>query len=97
MVYPMGLPTSPVALTVQQVEDLNKRLSTLRHNVNNHLALIVAAVELIKVNPDMLPRMTITLTEQPPKITEEIKKFTAAFEQALGIARNSPEPSAGRG
>lgn len=92
----MGLPTSPVTLTVQQVEELHRKLSTLRHNVNNQLALIVAAAELIKVNPDIVPRMTVTLTEQPPRITEELKKFSAAFERALGITPGSPESAASR-
>ena len=83
----MGLPTEPVTLTVQQIEELNKRLSALRHDVNNHLSLIVAAAELIKFNPETAARMCSTLGEQPPKISEEISKFSADFEKALGIAR----------
>jgi hypothetical protein len=83
----MGLPANSVTLTVQQVEDLSKALSTARHNINNYLALISAAAELIKANPEMVQRMTATLTEQPPKIGEEIKKFSATLEQALGITR----------
>ena len=39
----MGLPAHPVTLTVEQIEDLNRKLSTLRHDINGDLALIVAA------------------------------------------------------
>ena len=38
----MALPDKPIALEPDQVAELNKKLSTMRHNVNNYLALIVA-------------------------------------------------------
>ena len=83
----MGLPTKPLELSVAQIEELNRKLSELRHDVNNHLSLIMAANELIRYKPEMIERMTATLTEQPPKITAAISKFSAAFETALGITR----------
>ena len=83
----MGMPKGPVTLSVEQLEELSKRLSTLRHDVNNHLSLVVAAAELIKFNPEMATRMSNTLSEQPPKISEEINKFSLEFEKALGITR----------
>ncbi len=83
----MGLPNGPVTLSVQQLEELNKKLSTLRHDVNNHLSLVVAAAELIKFNPQMAARMSATLSEQPPKISEEINRFSVELERALGITR----------
>ena len=84
----MGLPTDPVTLTPAQIEEFSRRLSLLRHDVNNHLSLVVAAVELIKFNPDVLSRMIGTLGEQPPKIAEELAKFSAEFDRVFGITRN---------
>jgi hypothetical protein len=83
----MGLPDGPVTLTVQQIEELSKKLATLRHDVNNHLSLIVAAAELIKFNPDMAARMSVTLGEQPPKISDQLSRFSAEFEKVVGISR----------
>ena len=83
----MGLPEGPVTLSLEQLEELNKRLSSLRHDVNNHLSLVVAAAELIKFNPDSATRMCATLAEQPPKISEIINKFSVDFEKTLGITR----------
>lgn len=83
----MGLPTEPVTLSVAQIELLNRKLATLRHDVNNNLSLIVAASELIRYNPDMLKRMSATLVEQPPKISEQIAKFSGEMDQMLGITR----------
>lgn len=83
----MGLPQAPVTLTVEQIEQLSRKLSTLRHDINNHLSLIVAAAELIKVSPDAAQRMAGTLGEQPPKIAEELNHFSMEFEALLKITR----------
>ena len=83
----MGLPTAPVTLTVAQIEDLNKRLSTMRHDVNGHLALIVAATELIRHKPQMSERMLTSISEQPAKISEAMKAFSVEYERVLGITR----------
>jgi hypothetical protein len=83
----MALPTDPVTLTPQQVEELSRKLSTLRHDVNNHLSLIVAAAELIRFSPDAAQRMSATLAEQPPKISNAMNSFSAELERALGISR----------
>lgn len=84
----MGLPTNPVTLSVEDVEQLNRKLSTMRHDINNHLSLIVAATELIKLKPEMAARMCATLGEQPPKITNELAKFSAEFERTVGITKS---------
>jgi hypothetical protein len=81
----MGLPEQPVTLTVEQIAELNRKLSTLRHDINGDLALVVAAAELIKLNPDLKEKMLTTLLEQPPKIRERTDKFSAEFEKVLGI------------
>jgi len=83
----MVLPTEPVTLSVQQIEDLNRKLSSLRHDINGDLALVVAAAELVKLNPDLLQRMLSTLLEQPPKIRERLDRFSAELEKTVGITR----------
>ncbi len=83
----MPLPGEPVTLTVAQIEDINRKLSDMRHDINNHLSLIVAAVELIRHKPQMTERMVATLSEQPARITESVRKFSQEFEQALHITR----------
>ena len=83
----MTLPTQPVTLTVEQIAELNRRLSNMRHDINNQLALILAATELIRAKPHMAERMTATLVEQPPKITAALVNFSGEFEKALGIQK----------
>jgi hypothetical protein len=83
----MPLPSQPVTLNVEQIAELNRHLSSMRHDVNNQLSLIVAALELIRHKPDTAERMIATLGEQPPRISESLSKFTTQFEHALGITR----------
>lgn len=77
----------PVSLNADQAAALNSELSKMRHDINNHLSLMMAAVELIRRKPEAAERMASTLTEQPMKIGDSMKKFSAEFERALGIKR----------
>ena len=83
----MGLPTDPVTLTPEQLKELNQKLSHMRHEVNNQLALVVAALELLRLKPDMRDKLIDTLGNQPPKITREVALFSEEFERILGITR----------
>jgi hypothetical protein len=47
----------------------------------------MAAVELIKHKPQVAERMLNTVSEQPLKIAESIKKFSTEFSYAFGISR----------
>lgn len=80
-------PSQSATLTSAQVEELNKQLTTMRHNINNYLSLMMAAVELVRRKPEAAERMASTLTDQPLKVTEAMKKFTTEFEATLGIQR----------
>ncbi len=83
----MAIPTTPVTLSSKQIEELNEKLSKMRHDINNHLSLVVFALEVLRSKPEMLERMTATLSDQPGKITGDLAKFSAEFEQAFGITR----------
>lgn len=85
----MGLSFSPVTLSPIEVEALNKKLSEARHNINNYLSLVVAAVELIKIKPDMTARMLDNLGKQPDRIVEELRAFSGEFEKVLQISRDN--------
>ncbi len=84
----MGIPKNPVTLSSQQIEELNQKLAKMRHDINNHLSLIVFAVEVLRSKPEMIERMTATLSDQTPKITSDLAKFSAEFEQTLEITRD---------
>ncbi len=84
----LALPETAVTLQVDQIEELNKFLADLRHDINGDLALVVASAELIRLNPGALPRMLATLLDQPTRIRHRLEEFSAMFEKALGITRS---------
>jgi len=83
----MGLPKEPVTLSLEQLTELERKLSAMRHDVNGSLSLIVAAVEMIRYKPQTAERMMATLAEQPSKISALLGKFSSEFDQALGITK----------
>ena len=84
----MALPEQPVTLSPEQVADLNKKLSTMRHDINNNLSMVMAAAELAKLKPEMAEKMLNRLLEQPTKISTQLKDFSAEFERTLQITRS---------
>lgn len=84
----MAMPQTPVTLTPEQVAELNEKLATTRHDINNNLSLIVAAVELLRRKPELAPRMIESISQQPDKIIAQLRAFTAEFEQTLGITKD---------
>ena len=84
----MILPSQPVTLSVEQIEELNRHLANMRHDINNNLSLIMAATELLRHKPHMLERMAGTLAEQPDKIIHALGKFSAESERTLGLSRS---------
>ena len=83
----MVLPTQPVALSVEQIGELNQKLTNLRHDLNNSLSLIAATAELIRRRPASADQMWKTLQEQPRKITDAMAQFSRDLEAALQITR----------
>ncbi len=81
----MPLPEQPVTLSVEQITALNGKLADMRHDINNHLSLIIASLELMRYRPETAERMMNTVAEQPPRVAKALQKFTAEFEQAVGI------------
>jgi len=88
MVVFVPVPNVPKTVQPEQLEELSKKLSKMRHEVNNQLALIVAALELIRFRPEMRDKMLATISQQSPKIAEEIARFSTEFELFFGITRD---------
>lgn len=83
----MPLPSEPVTLSVEQISELKQKLSDLRHDVNNKVALMLSAVEMIRRRPESTENMLDSFARQPQKLLEAVTEFSAALESALKITR----------
>ena len=84
----MATPDDSVTFTPQQIEEINTRLADTRHDINNQLSLIIAAVELIKRKPELAEKMIATISQQPEKIMNELRGFSEDFEELLKISKD---------
>jgi len=84
----MGLPQTAVTLSPEKIAELSQKLGDMRHNINNNLSLIIAAVELCRRKPDAVARMLESMEKQPDKVIAEMRVFTANLEDTLGITRD---------
>ena len=62
-------------------------MADTRHDINNQLSLIIAAVELIKRKPESAEKMIATISQQPEKIMNELRGFSDDFEKLLSITK----------
>lgn len=87
MIPRMALPTEPVTLNVEQIKELNQKLSTMRHDVNGKLSLITLALGAFQLQPDGGERWLNMMAEQPQKIVADITQFSRDLEAVLRITR----------
>lgn len=88
MILPMTLPNEPVTLNVEQIQELNRKLSMMRHDVNGKLTQITLALELLRLQPNDGERWMNMITNQPQKIIADIAQFSRDLEAALKITRS---------
>jgi His Kinase A (phospho-acceptor) domain len=86
----MSLPSEPVTLSAEQVAELKRMLADLRHDINNNVALMLSAVEMMRRRPETFEKMLDSLGRQPHRITETVVQFSKALESALQSVK--PEP-----
>lgn len=77
-----------VTLSGREIDELNDKLSEMRHAVNNYLGLITSASELVSQKPEALPRVLVHFFDQPQKIVAAIRTFSDEFEKTMHIERN---------
>ncbi|HEV2453093.1 MAG TPA: hypothetical protein VGY98_02465 [Verrucomicrobiae bacterium] len=79
----MSLPSQPVTLSAEQVAELKAKLADLRHDINNNVALMLSAIEMMRRRPETFEKMLDSMARQPTRINETVLQFSKALEGAL--------------
>ena len=66
-----------------QLEELNQQLRTVRHTVNNDVAIIMAMAELSQRNPAHTDRLRGVCMEKAPNIAAMFRSFSDVFASVL--------------
>ncbi|MDB6130034.1 MAG: hypothetical protein JWM04_1141 [Verrucomicrobiales bacterium] len=85
MVCQIETHATPLTLSVDQVRELNTKLSQMRHEVNNKLSLLVAATEMLNYKPEISERMIEAVNAQPEKIKLVVQEFAREFDRAFSL------------
>lgn len=82
------MPFEPVTLSGEQIAELKQKLSDLRHDVNNNVALMLSALEMIRRRPESTEKMLDSFGRQPQRINDTVTRFTKDLENVLRINRS---------
>jgi len=74
-----------LAQTHKQLEALHQNLRTVRHAINNNVAVIMAMAELSQRNPAQCQKLSQLCLEKAPQIAAAIGGFAELFEGALSL------------
>lgn len=78
-----------------QWQTLYQNLRTVRHAINNHVAVIMAMAELSQRNPAQSQKLCQLCLEKAPQIAAAIASFSELFEATMTLREeNQREPAA---
>ena len=81
----MKQPAKQLEQTREQMEALYQNLRTIRHAINNNVAVIMAMAELTQRNPAQCQKLTQLCLDKAPQIAASIGAFTELFEGAVSL------------
>ena len=81
----MKQPEKQLEQTREQMEALYQNLRTIRHAINNNVAVIMAMAELTQRNPAQCQKLTQICLDKAPQIAASIGAFTELFEGAVSL------------
>jgi hypothetical protein len=80
----------------KQLEALHQNLRTVRHAINNNVAVIMAMAELSQRNPAQCQKLSQICLEKAPQIAAAIGGFTELFDSALYLQAEMEGQTAAR-
>lgn len=91
----MSQTLEPNSATPSQFHALYQNLRTVRHAINNHVAVIMAMAELSQRNPAQAQKLCQLCLEKAPQIAAAIAGFSELFEATLTLREETHrEPAA---
>ncbi len=90
---PMNQLDNQMAQYQKQLQSVHQNLRTVRHAINNHVAVIMAMAELSQRNPAQGPKLSQLCLEKAPQIATAIGGFSELFEGLLSLQEHIEAPA----
>jgi hypothetical protein len=84
---------SPSVVTAEELGELQKKFSEIKHSINNALAVMMALSEMSQRRPDYAEKLATTVLSKAPQIVTSLQEFTQALNDKAGPKPEGPAAS----
>jgi len=71
-------------LSPEELVQLQKKFSELKHSINNALAVMMALSEMSQRRPDYAEKLATTVLSKAPQIVSGLQEFTQLLNEKTG-------------
>jgi hypothetical protein len=68
-------------ITQEELAQLQRRFSEIKHSINNALAVMMALSEMSQRRPDYAEKLATTVLSKAPQIVSSLQEFTQALNE----------------
>jgi len=72
-------------ITHEELVQLQKKFSEIKHGINNALAVMMALSEMSQRRPDYAEKLASTVLTKAPQIVSSLQEFTALLNEKAGV------------
>ena len=77
-------------LSPDELVQLQKKFSEIKHSINNALAVMMALSEMSQRRPDYAEKLATTVLSKAPQIVSGLQEFTQALNEKAGVKSEVP-------
>jgi len=71
-------------LSPEDIAQLQKKFSEIKHSINNALAVMMALSEMSQRRPDYAEKLASTVLSKAPQIVTSLQEFTQVLNEKAG-------------
>jgi len=71
-------------LSPEELVQLQKKFSEIKHSINNALAVVQAVAEMSQRRPDYAEKLATTVLSKAPQIVSSLQEFTQLLNEKAG-------------
>ncbi|HWY50537.1 MAG TPA: hypothetical protein VNW72_03550 [Chthoniobacterales bacterium] len=72
-------------LSSEELVQLQKKFSEIKHSINNALAVMMALSEMSQRRPDYSEKLATTVLSKAPQIVSNLQEFTQLLNEKAGV------------
>ncbi|HET9417762.1 MAG TPA: hypothetical protein VFO30_00340 [Chthoniobacterales bacterium] len=73
------------AVTQEELAQLQRKFSEIKHSINNALAVMMALSEMSQRRPDYAEKLATTVLSKAPQIVSSLQEFTQILNEKAGV------------